>query len=119
MSFENSHLIGDTVRRFNVAGQEYTIDNIWSGSDVHFVLGKTPGLYLARVVTRDAFEVEIALEGQQARYGTNILLSDEVEQRPSFVVNDRVLSDEALAYHFNAREVGADLASSLFLIRKD
>lgn len=110
-------ILGRKISGYQVHGEERDVSGRWIGADL--LLEVPPfGRFLVNIVTKSHFaNEEITRVLGDVDEPEQLLKAEEGEplvEKPPFVLNDTVITDEILARKFGGRVVEADLAESLW-----
>lgn len=109
--------VGQTIDEVMIRTEERDNAGNWVGADLSLTIVAPPARYVVRVVTKEHFVAEHI----EAAFGVDEAIEDvlnglqgDVFERPPYVLNDSVLSEEVIRSKFVGRTILSDLAACLY-----
>jgi hypothetical protein len=107
--------IGKVIRAYQITGVETDGTGQWVGADIELTIPPIVGRFVVNVMTvRHTIDETIKGVLEDVDHPQRLLEGELPDQRDSFVLNDKVITDTIIATKFKDRVVEADLADCLW-----
>lgn len=109
--------VNHVIEDYHVIGVERDAQDRWVGAEVE-VNVPSIGHYVVRILTKDAFADERIRRNFEGFEDVTVadFEEDDITEKPPFVFNDALITDEVLELKLKGRTIMPDLAQSLWRI---